>query len=114
MNDLLKNYGPMLVRYALVSLAGALMTHGAISAEQNSYLSSNIDALAGAIVLVATVLYGMWKRPSSSAMEAAKQIDKVVIPQMNADAARNNTIPSITIKTPMGLPDVVIPIKKAA
>lgn len=109
--SLWKTQGPMAVRYLLMTIAGALFTHGVTSPEQNAYISGNMDVLVGLLIGLATWAWGIWRKPSPAAMEAAKQIDNVVIPLNKSVGA-----PTITIKTPIGKADIEIPMpmKKVA
>lgn len=96
----LKAQLPVIVRYALVTLFTYLGAHGVISDDANTILSNNLDALVGAIGVVLTLIYALWKRPSSKALEVAKQVDNKVPKTQD-----------VTIKTPGTKPDIVVPAK---
>ncbi len=95
------NYLPVIIRYALVSLATALATRGFLSTEQNAVLTQNIDVLVGALVTLGTVGWALFKRPSAKAMDAAKAIDKQ-LPKKE----------DVVIKTPPNMPDIIVPGQK--
>lgn len=92
------NYIPVIVRYAIVSLAAAMATRGWLSSDQNAVLSQNIDILVSAVVGLLTVAYALFKRPSEKAMDAAKAIDKQL-----------PTKEDVVIKTPGNAPDIIVP-----
>ncbi|KQS74518.1 hypothetical protein [Rhizobium sp. Leaf383] len=91
------NYLPMILRYALVSLATLLATRGWIDGDQNAVISQNIDSIVGALIALGTVAYALFKRPSQKALEAAKEIDK----QLPKDVP-------VVIQTPGAGPDIVV------
>jgi hypothetical protein len=95
------HYLPIIIRYVLVAVAGAFTARGWITPESHSVISQNIDILVGAFVALATVGYELAKRPSSKALEVAKEVDK--------------NIPSaemVVIKTPGNAPDIFVDAKK--
>lgn len=91
------NYLPMIVRYALVSLATLLATRGWIDGDQSAIISQNLDAIVGALIALGTVAYAPFKRPSQKALDAAKEIDK----QLSKD-------PTVVIQNPGNQPDIVV------
>ncbi|KQS86928.1 hypothetical protein [Rhizobium sp. Leaf383] len=91
------NYLPMILRYALVSLATLLATRGWIDGDQNAIISQNLDAIVGALIALWTVAWAIYKRPSQKALDAAKEIDK----QLPKDAP-------VVIKTPGAQPDIIV------
>jgi len=93
----LKAQLPVIVRYIIATAFAALATHGLISPEVNTVLSQNLDAIVGAVGVLATVAYALWKRPSSKALEVAKQVDARVPPSS-----------SVVVKTPTGQQDIVV------
>lgn len=93
----IKSYLPIVVRYAIVSLAGAMFARGWLTNEQSAILSQNTDLLVSALVGLATLGWALFKRPSSKAMDAAKQIDQ----KLPAAAP-------VVIKTPANQPDIVV------
>ncbi|KQS79024.1 hypothetical protein ASG25_10570 [Rhizobium sp. Leaf384] len=93
----ISNYLPMVIRYALVSLATLLATRGWIDGDQNAVISQNLDAIVGALIALGTVAYALFKRPSQKALEAAKEIDK----QLPKSAP-------VVIQTPGTQPDIIV------
>lgn len=91
------NYLPMIVRYALVSLATLLATRGWIDGDQSAIISQNLDAIVGALIALGTVAYALFKRPSQKALDAAKAIDK----QLPKDVP-------VVIKTLGAEPDIIV------
>ena len=88
---------PVIIRYLLVTAFTILATRGLISPEAQAILSSNIDIIVGAVGGLATVAYALWTRPSSKALEVAKQVD-----------ARIPAGASAVVKTASGQPDIVV------
>ena len=93
----IKNYLPVILRYALAWIGAALATHGILDGDQSAIFSQNIDVIAGALIGLGSVAYAIWRRPSSKGLDAAKAIDK----QVPADSL-------VVIKTPAGTPDIVV------
>ncbi len=93
----LKSHLPVILRYALVTALTALATRGWISPENQAILSQNVDVIVGAFGALAVVGYALFKRPSSKALEVAKQVDAKV-PKGDA----------VIIKTPGSRPDIVV------
>lgn len=93
----LKAQLPVIIRYIIATAFAALATHGMISAEVNTVLSQNMDAIVGAAGVLATVAYALWKRPSSKALEVAKQVD--------ANVPKGG---SVVVKTPAGVANIVV------
>ena len=108
--EMWKANGPRLVRYFLISAASVLATRGLISHESATYISGQVDTIVGLVMGVVTVVYGMMVAPSSIAQEAARQIDKTVIPAVTEDAEQMGTSAAVVVKTPAGQPDVVVPV----
>jgi len=48
-----------IVRYVIMTIAGALAAHGHLSSDANSYISSNVDTLIGAGVALLTWAEGL-------------------------------------------------------
>jgi hypothetical protein len=92
-----KSYLPVIVRYAITSLAAALVAHGFLSADHNAVITDNLDKIVGALIVLATLAYELFKRPSSKALEVAKQVD-----------AKVPASASVVVKTPAGSPDIVV------
>lgn len=88
---------PVIIRYIIATAFAALATHGLISAEVNTILSQNLDAIVGALGVLGTVAYALWKRPSSKALEVAKQVDARIPPGASA-----------VVRTPSGQPDIIV------
>lgn len=93
----IKSYLPVVLRYAIASLAAALVTHGFLSPDQNAFISDNLDKIVGALVVLGTVAYALFKRPSSKALEVAKQVD-----------AKVPASSPVVVKTPAGQQDIVV------
>jgi hypothetical protein len=110
MDVILKTQGPMLIRYFLLLAASYLMTNGAISAEQHSYIGGQADVIVGAIVAIGTVLYGMWRKPSPAAMDVAEEIDRVGAENVKQDHPIAAD-PVIIVETPPGQQNLVVPVK---
>ena len=97
----LTSYLPVIIRYLIVSVMAAIATRGWVSTEQNAILTQNLDIIVSSVVGLLTVAYALFKRPSSKAMEVAKQVDKKV------PAAA-----PVVIQTPAGEPDIVVQAKQ--
>ena len=95
--DEIKNYMPLLIRQALVIGASALLAHGWLTPEQSAVIGSNIDKIAGAVLLLGTLAYQIYAKPSKKALEVAKAIDLQIPPEQ-----------AIRIETPDGQPDIVV------
>jgi hypothetical protein len=93
----MKSYVPVIVRYILVTLATAFAAHGWLSPETSAILSQYTDALVGAIVVILTVAYALWRRPSAKALEVAQKVD-AHIPKES----------QVVVKTPGNKPDIVV------
>lgn len=93
----LKAQLPVIIRYIIATAAAALATHGWLSPEQNAVIGQNIDVVAGAFVALGTVAYALFRRPSSKALEVAKQVD--------AKVPKDG---SVVVKTPGGMADIVV------
>jgi type VI protein secretion system component VasF len=93
----LRSQLPVIIRYIIATAFAALATHGLISAEVNTILSQNLDAIVGALGVLGTVAYALWRRPSSKALEVAKQVDESIPAGASA-----------VVRTPSGQPDIVV------
>ncbi len=93
----IKNYLPVILRYALAWVGATLATRGYLDGDQSAIFSQNIDVIAGALIGLGSVAYALWKRPSSKGLAAAKAIDK--------ELPKN--FPAV-IKTPGAAPDIIV------
>jgi hypothetical protein len=98
--EIIKNQLPVIIRYLLVTAFAALATRGLVSPEQSTILSQNLDGLVGAIGVLLTLGYAMFKRPSAKALEVAKEVDKKIPATQD-----------VVIQTPAGKPDIVVQAK---
>lgn len=96
----IKNYLPVIVRYALTWIGAALATHGILDGDQSAIFSQNIDVIAGALIGLGSVAYAIWKRPSSKGLAAANAIDR----QVPASTP-------VVIQTPGDAPNIFVPGK---
>lgn len=99
----ISSYLPVIVRYLIVSAMAAIATRGWVSTEQNAILTQNLDIIVSAVVGLATVGYALFKRPSSKALQVAKEVDK----QIPASEP-------VVIQTPGPAPNIVVPADKKA
>lgn len=78
MGDILKNQMPVIIRYLLASFFTYLASHGLLTADQHAYLGDQMDVIVGIVGNLAIIAYALWRRPSPTAMEAAKEIDQKI------------------------------------
>ncbi len=97
----IKTYYPVIARYVLSWLFVWLATRGYLSEEQGALLTQNMDTIIGSVGALALLAWALFRRPSSRALKAAKEIDKKI-------PATEEAI----IKTKGPKPDITIPADK--
>ena len=99
-NAILRNYAPVIVRYALVAIGTFLASKG-LDANIVAWLTSDttVASIVGIFMAMGAAVWGLVKRPSAAGMEAAKAVDNGV---------------EAEIVTPPGKPDMVVRPKAVA
>lgn len=96
-----ENISPILmifVRYAISGLGVWLASKGFSDADVSTVVDQGAYIITGAIIAAVPAIYAALKRPSVKAMETAKAVDQLV-PKDD----------DVVIKTPVGVPDIVVP-----
>jgi hypothetical protein len=88
------------VRYAISGIGVWMVSKGFSETDASTFVEQASIIISGAIMSVGPAIYAALKRPSVKAMETAVAVDREV--PKGAD---------VVIKTPAGVPDIVVEAK---
>lgn len=88
------------IRYAISGVGVWMVSKGFSESDANTFVEQASIIISGAIMSVGPAIYAAIKRPSVKAMETAKAVDREV-PKGD----------DVIIKTPDGVPDIVVEAK---